>query len=132
MKYKFKCSVEICRGVSDLNLCAWALHLAASVSGCFLFNGSIQDICACQKPRRNRWGSSLFKGQENHVKLPLFTPVTKWTGLDTNCLPMRSLAKSNGTDGKRKKDTSCFYSVHLLPTSFLPSLVASQHGLSIR
>lgn len=90
------------------------LHLVASVCSCFffLFNGSIQDIRACQRPRRKRWGSSVFKGQESHVKLPLFTPVTKWTGLDTNCLPMRNLAKSNGTEGRGKG-----HGLHLLRSS---------------
>lgn len=44
----------------------------------------------------------------------------KWTGLDINCLPMRSWAKPNGTDGKRKRVAAYFYSVHLLPQPFLP------------
>lgn len=76
--------------------------------------------CMPKAYRRERWESSVLKGQESHVKLPLFTPVTKWTGLDTDCLPMRSRAKSNGTDRMRKRDAAYFYSVHLLPELFLP------------
>lgn len=91
------------------------------VTDFFLFDGSIRDIRACQRLRKKRWEPSAFKGQESHVKLPLFTPVTKWTGPETNFLPMRSWAKSNGTAGKREWDTAYFYSVHLLPQPFLPS-----------
>lgn len=65
------------------------MHLPTTVCGFFVFDGSIQDIRACHRPRRKRWESSVFKGQESHVKLPMFTPATKWTALDTNCLPMR-------------------------------------------
>lgn len=98
-------------------------HLATSLCGFFVFNGSIQDIRACQRPKRKRWESSLLKGQESYMKLPLFTPVTKWTCLNTNCLPIRSWAKCNGTDWNRKRDAAYFYSVHLLPQLFLPFLL---------
>ena len=108
----------ISRGVPNLtalSMCVYARAPAHTLCGFFVLDGSIQDIRACQSLGRKRWESSVFKGQESYVELPLFTPVIKWTGLDTNCLPTRSWAKSNGTDGKRKRDAAYFYSVHLLP-----------------
>lgn len=83
----------------------------------FVFDGNIQDIRAWQRHKKKRWVPFVFKGQESHAEFPLFTWVT---GLDTNCLPIRSYAKSNGTDGRRKWVTACLYSVLLLPRPVLP------------
>lgn len=93
VNYLFKCSVAVIE-VFRTSFCFFAfvsMHMHLPTTVCFfVFNGSIQDIRACQRLKRKRWESSVFKGQESHVELPLFTPVTKWTGLDTNFLPMRS------------------------------------------
>lgn len=110
-----RCSSRGVPNLAVLSMCVYAHAPAHTLCGFSVLDGSIQDIRACQSLGRKRWESSVFKGQESYVELPLFTPVTKWTGLDTNCLPTRSPAKSNGTDGKRKRDAAYFYSVHLLP-----------------
>lgn len=124
MSYWFQCSFAVIEVPQTSRHCfpcvGMHIYLAMSVWGCPVFDGSIQDIRACQRPRREKWESSVLKGQESHAKLPLFTPVAKWTSLDTDCLPMRSRARSNGTDGMRKRDAAYFYSVHLLPELFLP------------
>ena len=87
-------------------------------------DGSIQHIHAWQRPRRNELGVVCTK-KESHLKLPLFTPVTEWTGLDT-----KSWAQSNRTRGKRKK-RHCLLFLCSSTSSAIPSLpLASHHSIN--
>lgn len=62
-----------------------------------------------------KWGGHYNQRTGKRCRVSSVYPVTKWAGLNTNCLPIRSYAKSNGTDGKKKMGTARFYPVHLLP-----------------
>lgn len=96
----------------------------------FGFDGSIQDIRACQRRKKKRWVPSVFKGQESHAEFPLFTPVV-WT--QTVFLPgatpkvMGQMERGKGT---RLAFTLFIYFLsHSLPFPLLPS-TASQAWIS--
>lgn len=65
-------------------------------------------------------GGSLLYSKGRKATWSFLCLLQLQNGLDSDCLPMRSWAKSKGTDGKRKRDAAYFYSVHLLPQPFLP------------